>query len=181
MSETNRDSTHWESCWRDGGPQHYACAVAEAKRQSQRAARVSELEKLVADCHDSIVELRQRSEQAEEAIELLREQADCQHEYKIQNASGPMEPVERVGVCSKCGHVTPASAAGEYPMAESTFVRDVLLFSVIAMGSQKAAAEQWGVSEQYLSDVLSGRRQPGAKLCAGVGYERVISYRRTQP
>lgn len=181
MSENNRESTHWESCWRDGGPQHYACAVAEVERQRQRAARVSELEKLVADCHDVLADLRQRNVQAEEAIELLKEQAACQHEYETQNTSGPMESVERVGVCSKCGHVIAASAVGEYPIAENTFVRDVLLFSVISIGSQKAAAERWGVSEQYLSDVLSGRRQPGAKLCATVGYKRVISYRRTQP
>lgn len=27
-----RDRTHWAECWRDGGSQHYACAVAEAEQ-----------------------------------------------------------------------------------------------------------------------------------------------------
>lgn len=44
-------------------------------------------------------------------------------------------------------------------------------------GSQKLLADLWGISESYLSDVLTGRRQPGEKICRAMGYERVTMYR----
>lgn len=44
-------------------------------------------------------------------------------------------------------------------------------------GSQKLLADLWGISESYLSDVLTGRRQPGEKICRAMGYERVVMYR----
>jgi hypothetical protein len=46
--------------------------------------------------------------------------------------------------------------------------------------SQKEAAKAWGVSESYLSDVLSGWRAPGEKICNAVGYERVTMYRKVE-
>lgn len=46
--------------------------------------------------------------------------------------------------------------------------------------NQKEAAQAWGVSESYLSDVLSGWRAPGEKICNAVGYERVKMYRRAE-
>lgn len=48
-------------------------------------------------------------------------------------------------------------------------------------GSQKAAAIAWGVSESYLSDVLTCRRLPGPGICAALGYARVNMYRKVQP
>jgi transcriptional regulator with XRE-family HTH domain len=45
-----------------------------------------------------------------------------------------------------------------------------------AAGSQKAAAKRLGVSEQYLCDVLKGRREPGKKLLDALGYRRVVVY-----
>ena len=47
--------------------------------------------------------------------------------------------------------------------------------------NQKEAAQAWGVSESYLSDVLSGWRSPGDKICKAVGYERVPMYRKVKP
>lgn len=47
--------------------------------------------------------------------------------------------------------------------------------------SQKEAAQVWGVSESYLSDVLSGWRAPGEKICKAVGYERVTVYKEITP
>ena len=44
-------------------------------------------------------------------------------------------------------------------------------------GSQKAAATELGVSEQYLSDVLNARREPGEKLVSALHVERVVMYR----
>ncbi len=54
---------------------------------------------------------------------------------------------------------------------------DVLRSYVQVVGTQKALAAHLKVSEQYLSDVLAGRKEPGPKLCAAFGYERVIHYR----
>jgi transcriptional regulator with XRE-family HTH domain len=43
--------------------------------------------------------------------------------------------------------------------------------------TQKALAKQCGISEQYLSDVLLGRREPAEKLLEAVGFRRVVTYR----
>ena len=38
-------------------------------------------------------------------------------------------------------------------------------------GSQRAAAHAWGISQQYLCDVLRARRLPGPAILRAVGYE----------
>lgn len=43
-------------------------------------------------------------------------------------------------------------------------------------GTQKAAAEFLGVSEQYLSDLLKGRRDPGEKILSKLGLEASVVY-----
>ena len=55
-----------------------------------------------------------------------------------------------------------------------------LHFQVSRFATQKEAAQEWGVSESYLSDVLSGWRAPGEKICKAVGYERVTMYRKVE-
>ena len=45
-------------------------------------------------------------------------------------------------------------------------------------GTQKALAEQLGVSPAYLSDVLNGRKDPGDAILEPLGLERVVTYRR---
>jgi hypothetical protein len=55
-----------------------------------------------------------------------------------------------------------------------------LHFQVSRFANQKEAAQAWGVSESYLSDVLSGWRAPGEKICKAVGYERVTMYRKVE-
>lgn len=45
-------------------------------------------------------------------------------------------------------------------------------------GSQKALAERLNVSQAYLSDVLSGRREPGDKILAPLGLTRVVTYQK---
>ena len=51
------------------------------------------------------------------------------------------------------------------------------LHALIGDGTQKAAAERLGVSQQYLSDVLNEAREPGPLILAGLGIERVVTYR----
>lgn len=57
---------------------------------------------------------------------------------------------------------------------------DVLRHAVEASGSQKAFADQHALSEQYVGDVLHGRRDPGQKILAALGYERLVFYRQRE-
>lgn len=43
-------------------------------------------------------------------------------------------------------------------------------------GTQKAAAEFLGVSQQYLTDLLKGRRDPGKKILDKLGLESSVIY-----
>jgi Helix-turn-helix len=58
-------------------------------------------------------------------------------------------------------------------------LREMIKIGVRVNGSQKAFAKRVGISEQYLSDILKGRREPGVKLLDYFGLERVVGYRRT--
>ena len=42
-------------------------------------------------------------------------------------------------------------------------------------GSLRKAAIALGVSAAYLSDILSGKRQPGPKILAPLGYSRTVA------
>jgi len=73
--------------------------------------------------------------------------------------------------CAKC--------AAEVSEPQTLTLRDVLrrLHRLIGDGTQKAAAEKLGVSQQYLSDVLNEAREPGPLILSGLGIERVVIYR----
>ena len=45
-------------------------------------------------------------------------------------------------------------------------------------GSQKILAHRMGISQQFLTDVLKGRRMPGAKILRMLGYESMIMYKK---
>jgi DNA-binding transcriptional regulator YdaS (Cro superfamily) len=53
-------------------------------------------------------------------------------------------------------------------------ILDAIRKRVKSAGSQRAAAESIGISQQYLNDVLRGRKQPGPKFLAFFGYERTV-------
>jgi hypothetical protein len=57
-------------------------------------------------------------------------------------------------------------------------MRKMLGTAIQIAGSQKAFAVQAKISEQYLSDVLNGRRDVGNKILKWFGMERVAYYRR---
>lgn len=51
------------------------------------------------------------------------------------------------------------------------------LYLLIAeLGSQKAVAKKLKISQQYLNDILRGRREPGDKILKPLGLKKVISY-----
>ena len=52
------------------------------------------------------------------------------------------------------------------------------LRNLVEQASQKSVATKLGFSQQYLCDVLRGRKEPGAKILDALGLERVITYRR---
>lgn len=45
------------------------------------------------------------------------------------------------------------------------------------MGGQKVFAERVGVSQQYVSDVLNEKREPGPSILSALGLEKVVTYR----
>lgn len=47
-------------------------------------------------------------------------------------------------------------------------------------GSQKALADELGVSDTYLSDVINGRKEPGDAILVPLGWERIVTYRRAK-
>ncbi len=49
---------------------------------------------------------------------------------------------------------------------------------VTRLGRQDMAAEHLGISPQYLSDVLHGRREISKNLAERLGYERVVVFYR---
>ena len=62
-------------------------------------------------------------------------------------------------------------------MMELKQVQRLLKERARAIGSQKRLALQLGVSQQYLSDVIHGRRMPNAKILRAMGLELVPCYR----
>lgn len=61
-------------------------------------------------------------------------------------------------------------------MSKNDVVLGAILFEIRKIGSQKAAAKKWGISPQYLQDVLSGRRPITEKLAAKVGWKLVKTW-----
>ena len=60
-----------------------------------------------------------------------------------------------------------------------SFTREGLVAWLAAqcqLESQKAVAERYGVSQQFLSDILRHRREVGNKLLKGLGLRRVVKY-----
>lgn len=58
-----------------------------------------------------------------------------------------------------------------------TAIRVRLQKRVIDRGYKSAFAKQVGISPQYLSDILAGKRAIPDKVLAAIGIERVITYR----
>jgi len=61
-------------------------------------------------------------------------------------------------------------------MESNQTVLEFIRSQVTKHGSQKAYARHLGVSQQYLNDVLSGRRDLSAELAALLGYKRLTVF-----
>ena len=52
--------------------------------------------------------------------------------------------------------------------------RAKLVAAIKRAGGQVALAEQWGVSQTYLSDIVNGRRPPSDMILEKLGLRRTI-------
>lgn len=59
-------------------------------------------------------------------------------------------------------------------------VLKILRRRIVELGSQTALAAELRVSDAYLSDVLRGRKEPGAKILEPLGLEKVINYQQRE-
>ena len=62
-------------------------------------------------------------------------------------------------------------------MVDAEYIRTRLQEAEHAAGGRMKLAAQWGISVQYIADVIRGYRDPGKKVLAALGYERVVLYR----
>ena len=63
-------------------------------------------------------------------------------------------------------------------MVDAEYIRGLVRDAEQAAGGKPALAAQWGISVQYIADVLRGYRDPGKKVLAALGYEKVVLYRK---
>jgi hypothetical protein len=57
-------------------------------------------------------------------------------------------------------------------------IRVLLRTACVTVGSQRAFAQKWRISDAFVSDVLSGRREPSKAILDALGLEREVTYRR---
>lgn len=57
-------------------------------------------------------------------------------------------------------------------------MRDRLRAAIAAAGSQREWAQQYGISQSYVSEALKGTRGIGEAILRALGLERVIVYGR---
>lgn len=60
---------------------------------------------------------------------------------------------------------------------EKSAVIEMIYAEIQREGSQKNVAKKWKISEQYLSDVYRGNREPGQKILEQLGLRKVVTYR----
>jgi len=59
--------------------------------------------------------------------------------------------------------------------------REILAARLLRQGStQRALAREIGISEAYLSDILSQRREAGKQVLEYLGLERRVTYRKVK-
>jgi hypothetical protein len=71
------------------------------------------------------------------------------------------------------------AAEGRRMMSHGLFLIH-LRNTVDEIGSQKLAAQQWGISSAYLSDVLLGKRAPGDSILKPMGFHKVTLYAKVE-
>lgn len=57
-------------------------------------------------------------------------------------------------------------------------VREDLRLALQVWKSQRQYAASIGVSEQYIADILKGRRSPGPAVLSALGLKKIVTYER---
>lgn len=57
-----------------------------------------------------------------------------------------------------------------------TELREEIRKRIRQIGTQKEAAKRWGFSDQFINDIIKGRRNITKKLLAAIGYKRTVIY-----
>ncbi len=65
-------------------------------------------------------------------------------------------------------------------MVDADHIRGLVREAEQAAGGKPALAARWGISVQYIADVLRGYRDPGKSILKALGYERVVLYRKKE-
>ena len=65
------------------------------------------------------------------------------------------------------------------PRLTADHVRETLVAACQMAGSQTAWAGLHSLSPAYVSDVIHGRREPGASVLAALGIEKIVRYRKS--
>ena len=65
-------------------------------------------------------------------------------------------------------------------VVDLNYVLGLILDEVKKAGDQKTLAMYWNISEQYLSDVLRCRREPGPKILDRLGLVKMLVYRKKE-
>ncbi len=65
-------------------------------------------------------------------------------------------------------------------MVDTEYIRRLVREAEQAAGGKPALAARWGISVQYIADVIRGYRDPGKTILAKLGYERVVLYRKVE-
>ncbi len=63
-------------------------------------------------------------------------------------------------------------------MVDVEYIRGLVRIAEQEAGGKAALAAQWGISAQYIGDVMRGYRDPGKSILRALGYERVVLYRK---
>lgn len=63
---------------------------------------------------------------------------------------------------------------------DSSPVIEKLHEEIERLGTQRAAADKFGVSASYITDLLKGLREPGKKLLKAIGFVRIVRYERLE-
>lgn len=61
-------------------------------------------------------------------------------------------------------------------MDKTEFVK-YLKEQVEIIGTQREAAKAWGISYQFLNDLLRGRRDPSPAILNALGMKKVVDYK----
>ncbi len=106
---------------------------------------------------------------------------DCGKKAEQWDHRDYSRPLDVEPVCRGCNAKRGPAQTREFDMAASLTEEQLRKWTrkeLTEWNSQEEYAQANGMSAAYLSDFLSGKRGPGAKMLEALGFERVVMFRR---